>query len=171
MRRVLTIGYQARSPKTRAGLVESYRKLMATTRATVRDAATMVRRIGQRAPKASPAVRQSLRKAQDQLRALRPVVQRVLAQTRAWILRGDTHVPDKVLSIFEPHTETIRKGKIATPNEFGRLVTIQESEHQSSTTGSGMRGRWRAWRCINVAASGNSRSRARVTRERYVRQP
>ena len=32
-RRVLTIGYQARSPKTRDALIESYRKLTATTRA------------------------------------------------------------------------------------------------------------------------------------------
>jgi Transposase domain (DUF772)/Transposase DDE domain len=133
MRRVLLIGYQARSPKTRAGLVESYRKLMATTRATLRDAATMVRRIGQRVHRLRPAVRPSLRQAQHQLRALRPMVQRVLAQTRARILGGDTHVPDKVLSIFEPHTETIRKGKIATPNEFGKLVTIQESEHHIIT--------------------------------------
>ena len=54
-------------------------------------------------------------------------------QTRARLLGGDTHVPDKVLSVFEPHTETIRKGKISKPNEFGKLVTIQESEHQIIT--------------------------------------
>jgi transposase, IS5 family len=134
MRRVLIIGYQARSPKTRAAMTVSYRKLMATTRATMRDAATMVRRIGQRMRKVKPAVQRSLRSAQNQLRDMRPMVQRVLAQTRARILRGDTHVPDKVLSIFEPHTETIRKGKIAKPNEFGKLVTIQESEHQIITS-------------------------------------
>jgi transposase, IS5 family len=133
MRRVLTIGYQARSPKTRAAMAVSYRKLMATTRATMRDATTMVRRIGQRMRKEQPAVQRSLRSAQNQLREMRPVVQRILAQTRARILGGDTHVPDKVLSIFEPHTETIRKGKIAKPNEFGKLVTIQESEHQIIT--------------------------------------
>ena len=133
MRRVLVIGYAARSPKTRPTLVHSYRKLMATTRAVMRDAATMVRRIGHRLRTVSPDTRRVLRSAQDQLRQLRPVVQRVLAQTRARIVGGDTHVPDKVLSIFEPHTETIRKGKIATPNEFGKLVTIQESEHQIIT--------------------------------------
>src|SRR5919197_2927918 len=75
-RRVLVIGHQARTPKTRAALVESYRKLMATTRAVVRDAATMVRRIGQHVRTVRPAVRQSLRRAQEQLRAMRPVVQR-----------------------------------------------------------------------------------------------
>jgi len=44
-RRVLIIGRQARTPDTREALVRSYRQLMATTRAVVRDATTMVRRI------------------------------------------------------------------------------------------------------------------------------
>ena len=133
MRRVLTISYEARSPKTRAAMIQSYRQLMATTRAVLRDAATMGRRIGQRGRTASPQVQPTLHRAQAQLRHLCPLVQRVIAQTRARLLGGDTHVADKVLSIFEPHTETIRKGKIARPNEFGKLVTIQESEHQIIT--------------------------------------
>ena len=49
------------------------------------------------------------------------------------MMGGDTHVPDKVLSIFEPQTTTIRKCKISKPNEFGNLVTIQEAEHQIIT--------------------------------------
>jgi IS5 family transposase len=132
-RRVLIIGYEARSPKTRTALVKSYRKLMATTRAVLRDTATMVRRLGQRVRTASPQIQPMLQRAQEQLQAMRPLVQRVVHQTRARILGGNTHVPDKVLSVFEPHTETIRKGKIAKPNEFGKLVTIQESEHQIIT--------------------------------------
>jgi len=132
-RTVLTIAYQARSPKTRTALVQSYRKLMATTRAVVRDATMMVRRLGHRARTASPHLQPILQRAQGQLQQMRPLVQRVLAQTRARVMGGDIHVPDKVLSVFEPHTETIRKGKIAKPNEFGKLVTIQESEHQIIT--------------------------------------
>jgi transposase, IS5 family len=132
-RRVLIIGYEARSPKTRDAMVKSYRKLMATTRAVLRDTATMVRRLGQRVRTASPQVQPMLRGAQDQLQAMRPIVQRVIDQTRARVLGGDTHVSDKVLSLFEPHTTTIRKGKIAKPNEFGNLVTIQEAEHQIVT--------------------------------------
>jgi len=132
-RRVLIIGYEARSPKTRLALVKSYRTLMATTRAVLRDAATMVRRLGQRGRTASPQVQPMLQRAQDRLQEMRPLVQRVVDQTRARVLGGDTHVPDKVLSLFEPHTETIRKGKITKPNEFGKLITIQESEHQIIT--------------------------------------
>jgi IS5 family transposase len=56
------------------------------------------------------------------------LVRRVLAQTRARVLKNDTHHPDKVLSIFEPHTEVIRKGKAAKPTEFGKVVKIQEAE-------------------------------------------
>lgn len=133
MRRVLTISYEARSPKTRAAMIQSYRQLMATTRAVLRDAATMVRRVGQRVRTARPHRQPPLHRIQAELQQMRPLVQRVIAQTRARLLGGDTHVPDKVLSIFEPHTETIRKGKIATPNEFGKLVTIQEAEHQIIT--------------------------------------
>ena len=132
-RRVLIIGYEARSPKTRDAMVKSYRRLMATTRAVMRDSATMVRRLGQRLRTAAPQLHPMLERVQDQLQTMRPIVQRVVDQTRARLLGGDTRVPDKVLSVFEPHTETIRKGKISKPNEFGKLVTIQESEQQIIT--------------------------------------
>ena len=132
-RRVLVIGRPARSPETRDALVGSYRRLMATTRAVVRDATTMVHRISQRLRRASPTVATTLTQAREQLRQMQPLVRRLLSQTRARLLGGDTHVPDKLLSLFEPHTEAIRKGKIAKPTEFGKLVTIQESEHQIIT--------------------------------------
>src|SRR5688572_5715907 len=132
-RRVLIIGYEARSPKTRDAMVKSYRTLMATTRAVLRNADTMVRRLGHRRRTASAVTAGILQRAQRQLQQRRPLVARVVAQTRARLLGGDTHVPDKVLSLFEPHTVTIRKGKISKPNEFGNLVTIQEAEHQIIT--------------------------------------
>jgi IS5 family transposase len=34
------------------------------------------------------------------------------------------------LSLFEPSTEIIRKGKAAKPNEFGKMVKLQEAENQ-----------------------------------------
>lgn len=132
-RRTLIIGRQARSPETRDALVRSYRQLMATTRAVIRDATTMVRRINQRLRTAPAAMATTLTRARRRLQHMQPLVTRVLDQTRARLLGGDTHVPDKVLSVFEPHTEAIRKGKIAKPTEFGKLVTIQESENQIIT--------------------------------------
>jgi IS5 family transposase len=132
-RRVLIIGRQARSPETRDALVRSYRRLMGTTRAVMRDARTMVRRISQRLRTGAGVPASTLTRARQHLQQIHPLVTRVLDQTRARLLGGDIHVPDKVLSVFEPHTEAIRKGKIAKPTEFGKLVTIQESEHQIIT--------------------------------------
>jgi IS5 family transposase len=97
-----------------------YQGLMGITRAVVRHAETAVRRARGRGDAA-------------QLPALIELLRQVLAQTRARVLRGDTHYPGKVVSLFEPHTEIIRKGKLARPTEFGRLVKIQEAEAQFIT--------------------------------------
>ena len=59
-----------------------------------------------------------------------PRVKQVMRQTRARIFRGDTRSEGKIFSIFEPSTEIIRKGKAGKPNEFGKVVKIQEGENQ-----------------------------------------
>lgn len=132
-RRVLEIQYAARSPKTRDRLGASYRRLVATTQAVLRDADTMQRRAAQRVRTGTDATRRRVRRAQEQLKTMLPLVRRVVAQTTQRVFEGDTHVPDKVVSLFEPHTTPIRKGKIVTPTEFGQLVTIQEADGQIVT--------------------------------------
>jgi IS5 family transposase len=132
-RRCLAIRLQSRREEHRPALVRSYRRLMSTTGAVLRDASTMVRRLGQHARTVIAATARRLKRVQQRLRELRPIVERVLDQTGARVLGGDIHVPDKVLSVFEPHTEAIRKGKQVKPTEFGQLVTIQEAEHQIIT--------------------------------------
>jgi len=59
-----------------------------------------------------------------------PRVRQVIAQTRARIFRGETRTEGKIFSLFEPSTEIIRKGKAGKPNEFGKLVKLQEAENQ-----------------------------------------
>ena len=56
-----------------------------------------------------------------------------MRQTRERIFKGNTHAPGKLVSLFEPHTEVIRKGKAAKPTEFGKMVKIQEAEAQIVT--------------------------------------
>src|SRR5262245_38986494 len=127
-RRVFEIAQRSRtaglrvSPKVRAQskarMRQLYQELMGITRTVLRQAeGTLARQHTSAAP---------LRTAIDLLR-------RVVAQTRARVLRGDTRFPGKVVSLFEPHTEIIRKGKLAKPTEFGRLVKIQEAEAQFIT--------------------------------------
>jgi hypothetical protein len=77
--------------------------------------------------------RGELEALQETLATMLPLMRPVIDQTRGRVFGGDTHVADKVLSMFEPHTEAIRKGKIAKLTEFGKLVTVQEAEHQIVT--------------------------------------
>ena len=53
---------------------------------------------------------------------------RVIHQTRRRVLHGE-QVPteDKVYSIFEPHTDLIKRGKVLKPIEFGHKVFLAES--------------------------------------------
>jgi IS5 family transposase len=88
-RRCLAIRRQSRTPATRPELVISYRRLMATTRVVVRDASTMLRRIGHRLGTAATGTRSRLQRAQRRLQTLRPLVQRILTQTRARLLGGE----------------------------------------------------------------------------------
>ena len=114
-RRCLAIARASRTATARPMRGAHYRRLMATTRAVLRDVETTVRRLAQCIRTAAPAVQRTLQRARQALETMRPLTRRVLAQTRARIHDGDTQVPDKVLSVFEPHTEAIRKGKRVKP--------------------------------------------------------
>ena len=69
----------------------------------------------------------------QELNEMTSLVRRVMKQTRARIFRGNTRSHDKLLSLFEPSTEVIRKGKAGKPNEFGKMVKLQEAESQIIT--------------------------------------
>jgi IS5 family transposase len=53
---------------------------------------------------------------------------RVISQARRRVLKGE-QVPteDKLYSIFEPHTDLIKRGKVLKPIEFGHKVFLAES--------------------------------------------
>lgn len=57
----------------------------------------------------------------------------VVRQTKARIFGGVRKSPEKIVSLFEPHAEIIRKGKAGKPKEFGKLVQLQEAENQIIT--------------------------------------
>src|SRR5207253_9747214 len=53
---------------------------------------------------------------------------RVIDQARRRVLHGE-QVPnaEKIYSIFKPHTDLIKRGKVQTPLEFGHKVFLAES--------------------------------------------
>jgi len=60
-------------------------------------------------------------------------VRQVVKQTKVRIFDGITDLPGKIVSLFEPHSEIIRKGKASKPTEFGKVVQVQETENQIIT--------------------------------------
>jgi IS5 family transposase len=129
-RRVLEIHRAARSftEASRERFEESYRKLVGLTGSVVRRAEKVSADLESgKLPVVGSAIR--VLAAEGAIRHFAPLVQKVIAQTKARIFKGDTHVAGKVLSLFEEHTVPIRKGKAHKPTEFGRLVRIDEVEN------------------------------------------
>jgi IS5 family transposase len=113
---------------SRERMRDSYQKLLAVTGAVVRQSREVVARWEQGKLKVVGKPLQ-VELQMGQLRHFVPLVEKVMAQTRERVFGGNCHVEGKVLSLFEPHTEVIRKGKAHKPNEFGRLVRIDEVEN------------------------------------------
>jgi IS5 family transposase len=134
--RLVEIGRATRS-RTEQGkhkLKQIYEKLLATTQRVVGQARRFAREVASGLKRAASIKDQALLAASRQsLERLIPRVEQVLRQARERIFKGNVHVAGKVVSLFEPHTEVIRKGKAAKPTEFGKMVKIQEAERQIIT--------------------------------------
>jgi len=131
--RVLDIARAARAkgPQSQERLKRGYGRLLASTRRVVGQAKRFAHEIAEGVKRTSSVVKQlALEGLRQQIEEMAPRIRRVMKQTRARVFGGDTHVEGKLLSLFEPSTEIIRKGTAAKPNEFGKMVKLQEAENQ-----------------------------------------
>jgi IS5 family transposase len=129
-RRLLEISRSAKvlTEASQQRLKDGYGKILKLTRGVLRQARAVVDDLqAGRLPIVGSLLSVMAREAQ--LRHFIPLVEKVVAQTQERVFRGNRHVEGKVLSLFEPHTQTIRKGKPHKPNEFGRLVRLDEVEN------------------------------------------
>jgi transposase, IS5 family len=128
--RLLEIGRAAKSQTqaSQQAMKDSYHKLLLMTGTVVRQAMATLEKGKQGKLKIVGQVL-TVEAHMAQLRQFVPLVEKVISQTKERIWQGNTHVVGKVLSLFEPHTEVIRKGKAHKPQEFGRLVRIDEVEN------------------------------------------
>jgi transposase, IS5 family len=131
--RVLDIARAARAkgPQSQERLKRGYGRLLSSTSRVVGQAKRFAREIADGIKWTSGIVEQlALKGLRQQIEEMAPRVRQGMKQTRARVFGGDTHVEGKLLSLFEPSTEIIRKGKAAKPNEFGKMVKLQEAENQ-----------------------------------------
>jgi transposase, IS5 family len=130
-KRVLAIALSTRllGPPGEERRKRQYRELLRLTRKVINQAQRVLAEVKQ-ARRRRRAPVEGLAQA---LETMVGRVRQVVKQTKARIFAGDTKSPEKIVSVFEPHTEIIRKGKASKPNEFGKLVKIQEAENQIVT--------------------------------------
>lgn len=57
---------------------------------------------------------------------------KIIAQTAA-VLQGNTHIKDRIVSIFDTDARPIMKGKLKSPTEFGTKILIQDCENKIIT--------------------------------------
>jgi IS5 family transposase len=112
----------------------AYGKLIEVTGRVVSQAKKFSAEIGQGLKRTNDVIQQATLDAlQQELNTFVPRVEQVIGQTKARVFGGDNHDAEKLVSIFEPETEIIRKGKSGKPTEFGKMVKIQEAENQIVT--------------------------------------
>ena len=134
--RVLDVARAARSKakQSQEKLKRAYGQLLNSTSRVVGQAKHFSAEVATGVKRSTDVLQQlALENLRCQIDAMVPLVRQVMKQTRARILRGDTRADGKILSLFEPATEVIRKGKAGKPNEFGKMVKLQETENQIVT--------------------------------------
>ncbi len=130
-KRVMAIALAARQPgpQREERQRKQYAELLRVTRKILHQAKGVIEEV-----ESLPASRRTKLQTWTQtLGTMAGRVRQVVQQTKARIFEGATHFPGKIVSLFEPHTEIIRKGKASKPTEFGKLVQVQEAENQIIT--------------------------------------
>src|SRR5467141_2814247 len=130
-KRVIAIALAGRAPGTEAE--ERRRKEYAGLLTLTRKILNQTQGVLGETQKLSSRRRSGLRSLIETLETMAGRVRQVMKQTKARVFHGITRYPGKIVSLFEPHTEIIRKGKASKPTEFGKMVQIQEAENQIIT--------------------------------------
>lgn len=114
------IGRQARQGM--AVVKGTYQRLVQTAQSTLKQAQTVLETL-----QAQPSMQGQ--RVCEQLSRFVPRAQRVIEQTLRRVFQGEKLSPsDKLVSLFEPQTAIIQRGKAEAETEFGRKVWLSEVE-------------------------------------------
>ncbi len=104
-----------------------YRDLLGVTAGVVATARAAVA-TARAAPPAAPLAAAAVTALGDEIEHFCGLAERVMTQTRRRVLNGaPVPVHEKIFSLFEPHTDLIKRGKVQRPVEFGHKVFLAES--------------------------------------------
>src|SRR6267154_356179 len=110
--------------------VERYRELVSLTRKIVHQAEGVLEEM-QHLPRRRQA---QLKRLREILETMAGRVRQVVRQTKARVFQGITKYPHKIVSLFEAHTEIIRKGRRASRTSSASWYSCRKPRTRSSRT-------------------------------------
>lgn len=130
-RRMREIGQalRLRGDAAKEAIKKPYRGLLRVTGRLVRQGNKAAQAAKDQLGALPEAARAAVGRVLAQLETMLPRAQQVLQQTRGRVIRGVTNSKEKLISVFEPYAQILRRGKLHKPTEFGMLVKVQEAEH------------------------------------------
>jgi IS5 family transposase len=109
-----------RTQKTTEQYYRAYRKLVRVTQATVAQAEEVVEELRKVATREAQQL-------SEQMVHFIPLVKHVIRQTVQRVMeKHPVSASEKIVSLFEPHTDVIVRGKASKPTEFGHKVWLDE---------------------------------------------
>jgi IS5 family transposase len=109
-----------RSKNAKDGMKKAYQRLVKVTQASVQQARVVLEILQAQSSQAAAHI-------VEVLKTFIPRVEQALDQTvRRVFLEESVPAREKIVSLFEPHTAVIRRGKAGKETEFGRKVWLDE---------------------------------------------
>jgi transposase, IS5 family len=111
-----------RSEAARTSLKQQYQRLIKTTQASLAQARQVL-------PVLQTETSRQAERLVKTLETFMPRIEQVIQQTIQRVVAGQSvSAQDKLVSLFEPHTDIIRRQKLRKPTEFGHKIWLDEVE-------------------------------------------
>lgn len=113
--------------KKQATRAEMTREILDIVRRMVQRAEELAERVAAEIAAQGDAAAPALRRRLQQLTLWVVRTKRVMEQTEQ-VLKGNLHIKNRLVSLFDPEARPIRKGKLKAPTEFGYKVLVADEE-------------------------------------------
>ncbi|MBD3378712.1 hypothetical protein GF406_27035 [candidate division KSB1 bacterium] len=111
-----------RSEEGKQYFTNTYHKLVQIAKRCKSNAVALIKSIPEQSSTKAKHIK-------NKLEQVIPTTEQVIKQTECRVLKNEHLSSDeKILSIHQPDTYTIRKGKRGKPNEFGKALEIQQTD-------------------------------------------
>lgn len=113
---------KGRCDESKSEFKRTYKKLVDISKRSLNRARKQVAALAKQTDKKALQIK-------DKIENFIPLIEKVIEQTQRRIFNGES-VPndEKIFSLFQPDIYCIRKGKSGKPNEFGKKVSIHQSD-------------------------------------------